>query len=73
MRMKTAFSLLLCIAMLLSAVLPAAAEENEYNISDLAAYAACVNSLSVEYGVPAILWDCSVHVNRKELRVNIPA
>ena len=50
-----------------------ATEESEYNVPDMAAYAACVNSLAVEYGVPTILWDCSVHVNRKELKVNYPA
>ena len=65
-------SLLLCAALFLS-MSPACAEESEYNVPDMAAYAACVNSLAVEYGVPTILWDCSVHVNRKELKVNYPA
>ena len=59
-------SLLLCAVLFLS-MSPACAEESEYNVPDMAAYAACVNSLAVEYGVPTILWDCSVHVNRKEL------
>ena len=49
-----------------------AAEDGSYNEKDLAAYAACVNSLAVEYQVPCILWDCSVHVNRSELKVNAP-
>ena len=65
-------SLLLCAALFLG-LNPACAEESEYNVPDMAAYAACVNSLAVEYGVPTILWDCSVHVNRKELKVNYPA
>ena len=65
-------SLLLCAALFLG-LNPACAEESEYNVPDMAAYAACVNSLAVEYSVPTILWDCSVHVNRKELRVNYPA
>lgn len=65
-------SLLLCAVLFLS-MSPAFAEESEYNVPDMAAYAACVNSLAVEYGVPTILWDCSVHVNRKELKVNYPA
>lgn len=65
-------SLLLCAVLFLS-MSPACAEESEYNVPDMAAYAACVNSLAVEYGVPTILWDCSVHVNRKELKVNYPA
>lgn len=73
MLMKKTLSLMLCLLLLASFVPTAQAEENEYNVSDLAAYAACVNALSVEYGVPSILWDCSVHVNRKELRVNYPA
>ncbi len=48
------------------------AESSGINVEDMAAYAACINRLSVEYGVPCILWDCSVHVNRKELCVNYP-
>lgn len=66
-------SALLCIVLILGIVPFAHAEESEYNVPDMAAYAACVNSLAVEYGVPTILWDCSVHVNRKELKVNYPA
>ena len=65
--------MLLGLALIIAPVSAVCAEESEYNESDLAAYAACVNSLSVEYGVPSILWDCSVHVNRRELRVNYPA
>lgn len=71
--MKRFVSMLLCIALLLGLLPMAHAEEGEYNEKDMAAYAACVNSLAVEYGVPTILWDCSVHVNRKELRVNYPS
>lgn len=71
--MKMLLSLLLCFSLLLGCTPASLAEESEYNIPDLAAYAACVNSLAVEYGVPTILWDCSVHVNRKELKVNYPS
>lgn len=70
---KRIISMLLGLALIIAPVSAVCAEESEYNESDLAAYAACVNSLSVEYGVPSILWDCSVHVNRRELRVNYPA
>ena len=49
-----------------------AAESADLNIPDMAAYAACVNRLAVEYGVPCILWDCSTHVNRRMLSVNYP-
>lgn len=73
MRMKKLYALILCVALLLGLVPAGCAEESEYNVSDLAAYATCVNALAVEYGVPTILWDCSVHVNRKELSVNYPA
>lgn len=62
----------LCGVMLLCACLPAAAAGPAVNEPDMAAYAACVNSLAVEYGIPVILWDCSVHVNRAEQRVNYP-
>ena len=71
MRIKNCLTMLVCLILLCGPV--CRAEQSEYNESDMAAYAACVNSLSVEYGVPCILWDCSVHVNRKELRVNYPA
>lgn len=70
---KKLLSLSLCVLLLLSNGLICHAEESEYNVSDLAAYAACVNSLSVEYGIPSILWDCSTHVLRKELRVRFPS
>ena len=72
MHIRRPLSLLLCALLALSA-LPLAHAESEYNETDMAAYAACVNSLAVEYGVPTILWDCSVHVNRHELKVNYPA
>lgn len=65
-------SLCLCLTVLFSLAAPAHAEESEYNVSDMAEYAACVNSLAVEYGIPTILWDCSVHVNRHTLSVNYP-
>ncbi len=72
MKIRRLAPFLLCAALLLSA-LPALPEEaKEINEPDMAAYAACVNGLAVEYGIPVILWDCSVHVNRGELRVNYP-
>lgn len=71
--MKKWLSALLCALLLAGTVSFAQAEESEYNEADMAKYAKCVNSLAVEYGVPAVLWDCSVHVNRKELKVNYPA
>lgn len=52
--MKKLTSLILCITLLLGLVPLAQAEDGEYNELDMAAYAACVNSLAVEYGVPAI-------------------
>lgn len=73
MSVKRMLCALLCAMLLLGSAPAAWAEGDEYNVSDLAAYAACINSLSVEYGVPSILWDCSVHVNRSELCVNYPA
>ncbi len=71
--MRKMLALLLCLALLTGMASLASAQESGYNEADMAAYAACVNSLSVEYGVPTILWDCSTHVNRHELRVNYPA
>lgn len=71
MKLCKLLSLLLCV--MLAAGMTTSRAEDQYNEPDLAAYAACVNSLAVEYGVPTILWDCSVHVNRKELKVNYPA
>lgn len=71
MKYRKLLTLMLCI--ILTTCMTIACAADEYNESDLAAYAACVNSLAVEYGVPTILWDCSVHVNRKELKVNYPA
>lgn len=65
--------LLLCLTLLIGLTTPAWAEADAYNEPDMAAYAKCVNSLAVEYGVPVLLWDCSTHVNRKELKVNYPA
>ena len=65
--------LLLCLTLLTGLTTPAWAEADAYNEPDMAAYAKCVNSLAVEYGVPVLLWDCSTHVNRKELKVNYPA
>ncbi|MBR6752614.1 MAG: glycoside hydrolase family 5 protein [Clostridia bacterium] len=70
---KKLLSLLLVLMFLLGMLPVCSAENTEYNEADMAAYAACVNSLSVEYGVPVILWDCSTHVNRKERKVNFPA
>lgn len=70
MKYRKLLTLMLCI--ILTTCMTTACVADEYNEPDLAAYAACVNSLAVEYGVPTILWDCSVHVNRKELRVNYP-
>ena len=72
MRIRKNLALLLCLVLLTGMATFACAKEDEYNEADLAAYAACVNSLAVEYGVPTILWDCSVHVNRKELKENTP-
>ena len=66
--MKKLLSLLILLTILLSAT--ACAEEINY--PDLAAYAGCVNALGVEYGVPTILWDCSVHIDRKTLSLNSP-
>ena len=71
--MKRIASLLLSALLLLAALPEAMAVSTEYNEADLAAYAACVNTLSVEYGVPTLLWDCSTHVNRIEMKVNFPA
>lgn len=71
MKYRKLLTLMLCI--ILTTCMTTACAADEYNEPDLAAYAACVNSLAVEYGVPTILWDCSVHVNRKELKVNHPA
>ena len=71
MKCRKLLTLMLCI--ILTTCMTTACAADEYNEPDLAAYAACVNSLAVEYGVPTILWDCSVHVNRKELKVNYPA
>lgn len=71
MKYQKLLTLMLCI--ILTTCMTTACVADEYNEPDLAAYAACVNSLAVEYGVPTILWDCSVHVNRKELKVNYPA
>ena len=70
--MKRWLSALICL-LLLPGACPALAQESLVNEADMAAYAACVNTLAVEYGVPTFLWDCSVHVNRKELKVNYPA
>lgn len=70
MKYRKLLTLMLCI--ILTTCMTTACVADEYNEPDLAAYAACVNSLAVEYGVPTILWDCSVHVNRKELKVNYP-
>ena len=72
--MKKTFTQLLCILLLLTLVLPCCAETYDEGINekDMAAYAACINKLSVDYGMPLILWDCSVHINRKELSVNYP-
>ena len=70
MKYQKLLTLMLCI--ILTTCMTTACAADEYNEPDLAAYAACVNSLAVEYGVPTILWDCSVHVNRKELKVNYP-
>ena len=72
MFIKKVIAVLLCSALVLGHAAVSHAEESGYNAEDLAAYAACVNSLSVEYGVPSILWDCSTHVLRKELRVRFP-
>ena len=71
--MKKRIALLLCM-LLLAGFMPGLAETENGGINekDMAAYAARINSLSVEYGVPLILWDCSVHVNRKSLSVNYP-
>lgn len=66
-------TLLMCLILLLGIVIPGEAESDTWNEADMAAYATCVNTLAVEYGVPVLLWDCSVHVNRKELTVNHPA
>ena len=65
---------ILCVLLLAGLVLPGCAEtaEDEINEKDMAAYAECINRLSVEYGIPVILWDCSVHVNRAGLSVNYP-
>ena len=71
MSAKHALCLFLTVLLLLASV-PACAEEPSVNEPDMAAYAACVNGLAVEYGVPVILWDCSVHVNRAGLSVNYP-
>ena len=71
MKLHKLLSLLLCL--ILTACMTTACTAEEINEPDMAAYAACVNSLAVEYGVPTILWDCSVHVNRKELKVNFPS
>ena len=69
--MKRWMSLLLCAVLLLCGVC-SSAENEGINEADMAAYAGCVNALAVEYGIPVILWDCSVHVNRAQLRVNYP-
>ncbi|MBE5815991.1 MAG: glycoside hydrolase family 5 protein [Clostridiales bacterium] len=66
--MKKLLSLLILLTILLSATACA----KEINYPDLAAYAGCVNGLGVEYGVPTILWDCSVHIDRKTLNLNSP-
>ena len=71
MSIKRILSVLLC-TILLFGTLPASAEEPVINEPDMAAYAACVNGLAVEFGIPVILWDCSVHVNRAKLSVNYP-
>ena len=71
MAIKRFLSLVLCSLFLLGC-LSATAEEPAINEPDMAAYAACVNGLAVAFGVPAILWDCSVHVNRAKLSVNYP-
>ncbi|MBR4459407.1 MAG: glycoside hydrolase family 5 protein [Clostridia bacterium] len=63
---------ILLAALLLAGCLSAAAEGSGVNEPDMAAYAACVNGLAAEYGIPVILWDCSVHVNRAKLTVNYP-
>ena len=70
--MKRILCTLLCALLLTGIITGCSASESAYNYTDLAAYAKCVNSLAVEYGVPTILWDCSVHVNRKELKENTP-
>ena len=71
--MKKTFALVFSFLLFFTMLPSSHAESSEYNEADMAAYAACVNSLSVEYGVPVILWDCSTHVNRKEQKVNFPA
>lgn len=66
--MKKLLSLIVLFTMLLSV----SACAQEYNYPDLAAYAASVNRLGVEFGVPTVLWDCSVHVDRKTLSLKTP-
>lgn len=51
--MKKWIARMLCLILAAGICLPGAAEEGEYNEADLAAYAFCVNTLSVAYGVPA--------------------
>ncbi len=72
MRQRRRLAALVLAAALLAGIGAAAGEEPVWNEPDMAAYAACVNGLAVEYGIPVILWDCSVHVNRKALSVNWP-
>ena len=69
--MKRWISLMLCIVLLLCSGCSAADNEG-INEADMAAYAGCVNTLAAEFGIPVILWDCSVHVNRTQLKVNYP-
>jgi len=46
--------------------------DSEYNEDDIAAYAKFLNQLAVENKIGTFLWDCSTHMNRKELKINYP-
>ncbi len=45
---------------------------SEYNVTDLEAYAKCVNTLAVENNMSAFLWDCSVYMDRANLTSKYP-
>ncbi len=61
-------SVLLCLAGHGSA----GAGQEEWNIADIASYAATVNRLAAENRIPAFVWECSEYVDRRTLTIPVP-
>ncbi|MBP3562645.1 MAG: cellulase family glycosylhydrolase [Treponema sp.] len=47
-------------------------KKSGYNEDDMAKYAKCVNELAVENQIATFLWDCSTHMNRKQMKISFP-